>query len=223
MYQRIFNISTSFRCRVFVASGLVIGRWVGCTVATLTNCIPLKWSWINSFADPRYCFNYNIFWMASGACEIFLDVMILTLPVSVVLRMHLSLKQKLTVLGIFFLGGFTIITGLTRVILGYPNGSRVPSYSNTEVWTTVHTGMEIVCVSLPIFRPLVKRVTVSFSSTRISNLLFSHREVETLHSPGRSSISARRDERADVYLNHEDARETNFQLPAIQIVEVNLP
>jgi hypothetical protein len=105
MYHRIFNISRSFRYQLFVASGMVIGWWIGCTVSTLTNCIPLEWSWINSFADPRYCFNYNIFWMASGACEIILDVLILTLPVSVVVRMRFSTKRKLTVLGIFLLGG----------------------------------------------------------------------------------------------------------------------
>ena len=105
MYNRIFNVSRSFRYQLFIASGMVVGWWIGCTVSTLTNCIPLEWSWINSFADPRYCFNYNIFWMASGACEIFLDVLILMLPVSVVVRMRFSTKRKLTVLGIFLLGG----------------------------------------------------------------------------------------------------------------------
>jgi hypothetical protein len=61
MYRRIFNVSNSFRVQLYVAIFLVVGWWVGCTVASFTNCIPLKWSWINSFADPRYCFDYNLF------------------------------------------------------------------------------------------------------------------------------------------------------------------
>lgn len=105
MYHRIFAVKSIVRYQLFTAGGLVIGWWVGCTIATLTNCIPLEWSWINSLADPRYCFDYNIFWMASGACEILLDVLILTLPIGAVVRMQLSLKQKLTVSGIFLLGG----------------------------------------------------------------------------------------------------------------------
>ncbi|KAI0859760.1 hypothetical protein F4860DRAFT_504426 [Xylaria cubensis] len=136
MYYRVFHVSAAFRYQLYLSASLVVGWWVGCTVATLTNCIPLEWSWINSFADPRYCFNYNIFWMASGACEILLDVLILTLPIGVVVRLQFSLKQKLTVSGIFLLGGFVVVTGFIKVILGYPQGSRVPSYSNTEVWTT---------------------------------------------------------------------------------------
>ncbi|KAI1659827.1 hypothetical protein F4813DRAFT_352100 [Daldinia decipiens] len=159
MYYRIFAVSTAFRYQLFLSVALVIGWWIGCTIATLTNCIPLEWSWNNSLADPRYCFNYNIFWMASGACEIFLDVLILTLPISVVVRMRLSARRKVTVSIIFLLGGFTIVTGLIKVILGYPPNSRVPSYSNTEVWTTVHAGLAIVCASLPIFRPLVRRIS----------------------------------------------------------------
>ncbi|KAI1351585.1 hypothetical protein F5Y01DRAFT_304525 [Xylaria sp. FL0043] len=144
MYYRIFHVSLAFRYQLFLSAGLVVGWWIGCTVATLTNCIPLKWSWLNGLADPRYCFNYNIFWMASGACEIFLDVLMLTLPISVLARLQLSRKRKLAISGVFLLGGFVVVTGIVKVVLGYPPGSHVPSYSNTEVWTTVHTGTAIV-------------------------------------------------------------------------------
>ncbi|KAK3380964.1 hypothetical protein B0H63DRAFT_194916 [Podospora didyma] len=167
MYNRIFFVSDAFRVQLWITSALIVVFWIGCTVATLTNCIPLEWSWINSLADPRYCFNYNIFWMAAGACEMFLDVLVLTMPISVVIRMRLSLRDKLTAAGIFLLGGFVIITGLVKVILGYPPGSRVPSYHNTEVWTTVHTGMAIVCASLPIFKPLLWRIRSSSFAAKI--------------------------------------------------------
>ncbi|KAF2657472.1 hypothetical protein K491DRAFT_594998 [Lophiostoma macrostomum CBS 122681] len=217
MYNRIFNVSQSFRYQLFTVSGMVVGWWIGCTVSTLTNCIPLKWSWINSLADPRYCFNYNVFWMASGACEIFLDVLILMLPVSVVVRMRFSLKRKLTVLGIFLLGGFTIITGLVRVILGYPKGSRVPSYSNTEVWTTVHAGMSIVCASLPIFRPLLKRITGSNLVTRLSSFQISSlSHITTSQSTQHSSVKTKPDTQTII---QSTEKEHSWQLPPVQAEE----
>lgn len=182
MYHRIFAVSTAFRYLTFTAGGLVIGWWVGCTVATLTSCVPLEWTWINSPGDPRYCFSYNIFWMASGACEIFLDVLILSLPITVVVTIRLSLEQKLTVSGIFLLGGFVIITGLVKVILGYSPGQQVPSYASTEVWTSVHTGMAIVCSNLPIFKPLINRISRSRFVTKISNVLPLRRSAENLRS-----------------------------------------
>jgi hypothetical protein len=236
MYNRIFNVSTAFRYQLFGASTLLIGWWIGCTIATLTNCLPLEWSWINSFADPRYCFDYNIFWMASGACEICLDVLILMLPVSVVVRMRLSLKQKLTVLGIFLLGGLyvllmyssggrtdadslssIIITGLIKVILGYPKGNRVPSYSNTEVWTTVHAGMSIVCASLPIFKPLAKRIAGSALGSKLSGYLSWHRNTDSVRSSKKSSASDREPEHRDpIAVPQETARTMVPQLPYIQ-------
>ncbi|KAI1815012.1 hypothetical protein GGS20DRAFT_545685 [Poronia punctata] len=108
MYYRVFHVSQAFRYQLFVSAGLVLAFWVGSTVATLTNCVPLEWSWRNSLADPRYCFNYNVFWMATGVYEICLDAIILTLPIAVVARLQFSIKQKLSVLGIFMLGGLYV-------------------------------------------------------------------------------------------------------------------
>lgn len=105
MYNRLFSVNDAFRRQLVVTSALVFGFWIGCTIADLTNCIPLKWSWINSLADPRYCFNYNIFWTATGACEVLLDVLILALPIRVVLALQLSPRKKVTVACIFLLGG----------------------------------------------------------------------------------------------------------------------
>lgn len=105
MYFRLFNISTSFRIQLFIVSGLVLGWWIGCTIAILTCCIPLR---IELLLRPGTCFNINYFWMVSGACEVMLDTMILTVPISVVARMNLSLKRKCMVSGIFLLGGLYV-------------------------------------------------------------------------------------------------------------------
>ncbi|MCJ1325120.1 hypothetical protein MMC10_001782 [Thelotrema lepadinum] len=161
MYRRIFNVDRVFRQQLFVACTLVIGWWIGCTVATLTDCIPLEYTWINALDDPRYCFNFNIFWMASGVCEVLIDVVILALPIRAVYSLQLSRKKKATVACIFLLGGFVVITGLVKVVLGYVPGEREPSFSRTEVWTTVHTSVAIICASLPIYKPLVTRVARS--------------------------------------------------------------
>ena len=63
-----------------------------------------------------------------------------------------------------------IITGLVKVILGYVPGSRIPSYSRTEVWTTVHAGMAIVCACLPVLKPLLNRISNSNTVTRLKTL-----------------------------------------------------
>ena len=105
MYNRLFSVDAAFRRQLAVLCVLVVIYWIGCTVANLTNCVPLAWTWRNTLDDPRYCFNYNIFWMVSGACEVLLDVLILALPIRAVHRLQLSARKKATVTLVFVLGG----------------------------------------------------------------------------------------------------------------------
>jgi hypothetical protein len=104
LYNRLFSVSTTFRYQAVFVGTLVVAFWIGCTVADLLSCRPLKWTWINSLEDPRYCFNYNIFWMASGAVEAFIDVLIVLMPVRIILSLHLNLAKKLAMTAIFLLG-----------------------------------------------------------------------------------------------------------------------
>lgn len=66
--------------------------------------MPLEYTWINSLDDPRYCFNYNIFWMASGVVEAVVDVLIIAMPVRVIFGLQLNLTKKIALAAVFFLG-----------------------------------------------------------------------------------------------------------------------
>ncbi|KAI1380125.1 hypothetical protein F4677DRAFT_405911 [Hypoxylon crocopeplum] len=163
MYRRLFSISASFRRQVLVVSLLVVIFWIGCTVADLLNCIPIEWTWLNSLDDPRYCFNYNIFWMATGVAEALLDVLIIVMPVRVVLGLQLTKSKKIAVVAVFLLGAFVIFSGLVKVILSYAPGQRNPSFGRTALWTTVHSCTGILCACLPVCWPLFVRLAKSSS------------------------------------------------------------
>jgi hypothetical protein len=105
MYNRVFFVDNVFRHQLIGACILVVSFWIGCTVATLTNCIPLYQSWWTTLPNPKYCFNFNTFWVASGSVEVAIDLIILTLPIQVIHKMELSIKKKITVACIFLLGG----------------------------------------------------------------------------------------------------------------------
>jgi hypothetical protein len=104
MYRRLFGVNASFRRQVIVVAVVVVGFWIGTTVSDLLNCIPLDWTWRNSLDDPRYCFNYNIFWLTAGIVEAVIDIVIIVLPIRVVLRLHLDRSKKIAIAGVFLLG-----------------------------------------------------------------------------------------------------------------------
>ena len=104
MYNRLFSVDELFRRLIMALSGLVLCYWMGCTIANLANCVPMKYVWINSLSDPRYCFNYNIYWFSSGICETLIDILVLLLPIKAIFGLQLGIKQKLAIGSVFLLG-----------------------------------------------------------------------------------------------------------------------
>ncbi|KAK3998206.1 hypothetical protein QBC44DRAFT_965 [Cladorrhinum sp. PSN332] len=158
MYNRIFDKDRIFRYQLWTVTGLVVAFWIATTVANLTSCVPLEYNWINTLQDPRYCFNQNVFWAAAGSAELALDVLVLALPIGALTRVRLTFHQKLSAGGIFFLGGFVIITGIVRVVVGYDPHGRVPKHYDIVVWTSLHSGVSLVCATLPVMGPVLRIV-----------------------------------------------------------------
>ncbi|KAL8645936.1 MAG: hypothetical protein Q9210_006433, partial [Variospora velana] len=158
LLHRIFAINGSFRVQIYTAEMAVVMFWISATVADLLNCIPLEWTWKNSNADPRYCINYNTFWLVTGIVESVIDLVILALPFGMVFKLHLDRSKKYGVAGIFLLGGFVLFSGVAKVVLSYLPNSRQPNFSRAALWTGVHMYTGIICANLPPSRPLFKRV-----------------------------------------------------------------
>ncbi|KAI1407959.1 hypothetical protein F5Y13DRAFT_115429 [Hypoxylon sp. FL1857] len=182
MYYRIFGPSVTFRYQLFAIGSLVVCWWIISTIVGTTNCLPMEMNFEISFVDPRFCRDFNLFWLAVGACEVIIDTLILILPVGAVLRMHLSRRQKLTVSGIFLLGSLVIITGIVKVVLGYNPNGRTPFFGQTEIWGAIHVCIATLSACLPILKPLITRITRSSLVTKTSTLLSIRRQTETRES-----------------------------------------
>ncbi|PBP25969.1 integral membrane protein [Diplocarpon rosae] len=164
MYRRLFPVEEFF-IRSQVVGALLVVWWLVGSVLTIVSCLPFRRFWEGPSAGG-YCFDFNIYWMCMGAVEIAIDTLLLLLPVPLVLGLHLSRQQKILVLGIFALGGFVIVTGLVRVIVGYRPGSQNVAFARAELWSAVHIGTAIVCACLPTLKPLVKRASTTASTLR---------------------------------------------------------
>ncbi|KAI3395067.1 hypothetical protein diail_1824 [Diaporthe ilicicola] len=167
MYKRIFSVSPVFRRQVYLVVTIVSMYWVAIVLADIFNCIPFKYSWISSMSPAPYCFNFNLFWFSTGIIETVLDVVIISLPVSMVAKLHLSVKKRIGIGGVFLLGAFGIVTGAIRVWSAYLPGQRSPSWGESEVWSSIHAGVCIICACLPVCWPLISPL---FSKIRGSSI-----------------------------------------------------
>lgn len=105
LLHRIFGINRSFRIQIYIVEAAVVAFWISATVADCLNCVPLEWTWKNGNADPRYCINYNTFWLVTGIFESVIDLAILALPLGMVSTLQLNRSKKFGVAGVFLLGG----------------------------------------------------------------------------------------------------------------------
>jgi len=185
MYRRLFSINKSFHLQSLLVGMVVVAFGVATTIATIFNCHPLKYNWIG-LVPVEHCFNYNVFWMVTGAVEVVIDTVILALPVRMVLGLQVSLRQKASIALVFLLGSLyvlpfpdlcspfnpllsiesaadippsVIITGIIRVVYGYIPRSREPENTKAGLWSTIHLLMGIICACLPTLCPLFPRTT----------------------------------------------------------------
>ncbi|KAI0198161.1 integral membrane protein [Astrocystis sublimbata] len=179
LQHRIFAASGSFRIQIFVTEAAVVAFWVSATLADCLNCVPLKWTWENGNADPRYCINYNTFWLVTGIFESVIDLVILALPFTIIFKLQLELGKKFGIAAVFLLGAFVLFSGVAKIALSYLPNSREPYFSRAAVWTVVHLYTGIICANLapswPAFSRAARLTTASWMrlssvSKRLYNL-----------------------------------------------------
>lgn len=117
---------------------ILMRRRIATTFATIFNCWPIYWSWLNSLSPAPYCINYNIFWLVAGIIEEIFDLIIIILPIKQVMDLQLSPQKKLGVMSVFLIGACGIITGIVKVVEGWAPGKRSPHWDKTEIWSSVH-------------------------------------------------------------------------------------
>lgn len=99
-YKRIFNVNTFLKA----ANGIIviIGLWlVAFFFATLFQAWPISHAWTGA---GRNLIDYPAMYMALGATDLALDVIILCMPMPMIKSLKISGRRKLVVAVIFGLG-----------------------------------------------------------------------------------------------------------------------
>ncbi|RYP49056.1 hypothetical protein DL768_005146 [Monosporascus sp. mg162] len=116
-YRRIFTIG-AFRLVNNALIGVTIAWGIAFTFTTVFQCTPVSTVW-NKF-EVEYgtaCLQVHPFYFSIAISDLILDVLIYFLPIPHLWQLHLPMREKLSVLGIFLLGSIVIAIGITRAII----------------------------------------------------------------------------------------------------------
>ncbi|KAL4888608.1 hypothetical protein BDV59DRAFT_211022 [Aspergillus ambiguus] len=156
LYRRIFP---NLRLYIFITIGFLTAMSIAFIFAAIFQCNPVSRLWSPSEGLKRLsCFPPLAFWCDVSAIFLATDVWIMALPSPIIFRLQLSLKKKLSVMGLFCLGIFACGAAVARMVyviklyVGHdPSWDIVPVY----ICSIVEISLALIACSVPPLRPAV--------------------------------------------------------------------
>ncbi|KAI1127238.1 hypothetical protein F5Y10DRAFT_243191 [Nemania abortiva] len=211
-HQPIYYVSVSltkvsiilFYFRVFPHQGYRNFLWVMMVIVILTGlttsiagffqCSPIARAWNADI--PGTCFNQPALFFTNAGLNIVEDLILYVLPTKLLWSMNLPLKQRIALVGVFVIGGVTIIAGIVRLpSLEEAILSNDPTWDHvgSSIWSSIECNVGIMCACIVHLKPLLSSIAPSFlgaskSSRRSGMLKLSDKQSE---DPGLQTIGQR--------------------------------
>jgi len=130
-------------------------------------CSPISYYWNQYFvADAKgSCINVNLFFLIAGIINMLIDVSILSIPIPKILKLQMSRRRKITVMGIMLLGSFVCVASIVRIyylVVLQTDIDLTWIMSPVFIWSSVEPAIGILSACLPVCGPLIRLVIHDF-------------------------------------------------------------
>ncbi|KAI0508521.1 hypothetical protein F5B22DRAFT_390034 [Xylaria bambusicola] len=147
-----------FNVIVWVTHALNVGWFVGIVVASFLNCDPVEKNWKPWV--PGTCRPTHELYLGSAVTSVFIDLIILLLPMPRVWRLRIGFARRCAVTAIFALGYTVVIASIGRLVVTDTKATGLEtdfSYGGLDVfyWTFAESATLILCISLPAMPNLI--------------------------------------------------------------------
>lgn len=103
-YLRIFT-DPSFKKSTYVLMGICAAYLCATIPATIWQCTPLPYVWTSWTGETQgSCVNVFILTWCASSINILLDIIVILLPIPHILKLTLSRKKKIQIVGMFCVG-----------------------------------------------------------------------------------------------------------------------
>jgi hypothetical protein len=103
LYRSLFP-TRGMRLATNIIVGVCLAWGVESSLVGILSCLPVNAFWDSSIKNA-HCINTNAFFIANSTPNVFIDIIILVLPVRKVFALKMVKRQKIVVTGMFSLGG----------------------------------------------------------------------------------------------------------------------
>ncbi|KAL1983622.1 hypothetical protein VTN96DRAFT_10201 [Rasamsonia emersonii] len=167
-YRRIFP-GADLKIWLMVLGALSLIWFILITLISVFQCMPVQKAWEAEL--PGYCIPYLDIFIGMQVANIVLDIAILCLPITTVLKLHMTVSTKISVAGTFGLGGLSIVFAIIRLAILVLDRKQTDITFGvaTANWSIVEPAFEIFCACLPTMTPLLKYIRKLVASFGFTN------------------------------------------------------
>ena len=101
LYYRIFSLHLSFRWQIYVTIAIAFVANIAMIPMNAVLCLPPRGHW--GAINPN-CIKIYSYGLVHGTVNVVTDLVAFSLPIPMVLKLHMPLRQKLGILAIFATG-----------------------------------------------------------------------------------------------------------------------
>ncbi|KAI6093055.1 hypothetical protein F4821DRAFT_221985 [Hypoxylon rubiginosum] len=141
----------------FICAGGLGAIWF----SVLFACKPIAATWDVRLSAEATCVNTPAIYIIQAALGCITDLMLLLLPIPTVIGLHLSIRHKVGLVGMFAIGSVTLVTSVVRLVLLLPGlGNKDQPWALAEgcLWVNVESNLLIMCGSLPTLKIFLNHV-----------------------------------------------------------------
>jgi hypothetical protein len=167
-YLRVFP-AKSFRTLTYGVMALCVAYTIAFFIATLFQCRPISMAWDQwDGLHEGKCNDIHLQGWIAAAINIFLDILVMGLPMKHLAALNMSLKKKLMVMAMFGVGIFVVVVSVIRLesLIHFSNTQNVTwDYFDAGLWSLIEIDVSIICGCMPAHRMLIAKFWPKITST----------------------------------------------------------
>ncbi|KAF1992982.1 hypothetical protein P154DRAFT_382808, partial [Amniculicola lignicola CBS 123094] len=157
-YQSIFR-NKKLDYAVYILAALTFGYWLATIIAAFVICRPIAYNW-NKLTIIGTCGDLLAYYLSTAIINLFIDVVIVALPLPVLWGLQMNFSRKLSLTFIFSMGALICVISIIRChtinhldFLDVTHGVVLDM-----ICTTLEPTLGIINACLPLLQPVVSKV-----------------------------------------------------------------
>ncbi|KAL6233068.1 hypothetical protein BDW75DRAFT_246823 [Aspergillus navahoensis] len=161
LYLRLFP-NALLRTIIFISLAITTLWALGSFLAQVLSCNPVSYYWNQWDGEHEgKCTSHNSLLLAHSITNIFLDILVIALPMPVLVRLQMSLEKRMGMCLMFAVGLVVTVISVLRLVetVGF-NDTTNPTkdFVPVGVWSLLEIDVGIMCSCMPGIRALCKRL-----------------------------------------------------------------